>query len=699
MVAVGAPRSTARCWCSPPASGWRGLLPGSAGPRRRHLQPAPRTRRPVGDAVRARCRRSCSGRPAVVAARGRRRARGSSAGVAGLPDQVRGLLPGLIDGDTSDLDPVLAERFKLAGLTHLVAVSGTNCSILIGAVLLVLRRLRVRRGWCALAGRGRDGVRRRRPPVAERAAGRADGAVSRWSRSPPGVRGRRCPRWRRPCSGCWSGIRRWRSTPASRCRCWRRRRCCVFAPGWAAALRERRVPVGVAESVAVAAAAHLVTAPVIAAISGRVSLVADPGERAGRAGRRRRDRARFPRRARRPAGDRRRSVARLAGRLAVPLAGLGGRLVRRAARRHAVVAGRCDGRLALLVATVRCGCSPAGPVPGGSWRPREPWRWSCRSRSARSRPAGRRRAGSSWPATWARATLCVLRAGPHGAVEIDAGPGPGRDRPLPARPRGHRHPAARVHPFPPRPRRRCRRVVRGRHVGRVLTGPLADPPLRRHDVDTALAPRGLRVPMPTHRARSSTSAPSTWTSSGRPAAFHGTRSDPNNSSLVLRARSTACASCCPVTPRWRPNARCSLRRRPRRRRAEGAAPRFGLLRRRLPGRGARAGRRHQRRPAQRLRPSVARAAGHDGTGCGVPVRRTDVDGDVAVCGPPGQPDRGRPRRRGEHGRSERAPAGRPCPGTAGRRRRRAVPGWRHGRPPRQPDDLPEPLPAARPAGG
>ena len=45
----------------------------------------------------------------------------------GLPADVRGLLPGLVDGDVSRLDPVLASRFRLAGLTHLVAVSGTNC--------------------------------------------------------------------------------------------------------------------------------------------------------------------------------------------------------------------------------------------------------------------------------------------------------------------------------------------------------------------------------------------------------------------------------------------------------------------------------------------------------------------------------------------------------------------------------------------
>jgi len=45
---------------------------------------------------------------------------------AGLPDGPRGLLPGLVDGDTTGLNPALAARFRVAGLTHLVAVSGTN---------------------------------------------------------------------------------------------------------------------------------------------------------------------------------------------------------------------------------------------------------------------------------------------------------------------------------------------------------------------------------------------------------------------------------------------------------------------------------------------------------------------------------------------------------------------------------------------
>ena len=197
--------------------------------------------------------------------------------VAGLPDQERGLLPGLVDGDTSNLDPVLAERFKLAGLTHLVAVSGTNCSLVIGAALLVLRRARARPWLAALVGAvGAGDVRGRRAAVAERAAGGADGARSRWCRWRPGGRGPRCPRspatvlallvWDPTLSGSASFAMSALATAA----------LLVIAPGWARALRARGVPIGLAEAVAVAAAAHVVTAPVIAAISGRVSLVAIP---------------------------------------------------------------------------------------------------------------------------------------------------------------------------------------------------------------------------------------------------------------------------------------------------------------------------------------------------------------------------------------------------------------------------------------
>jgi len=48
----------------------------------------------------------------------------------------------------------------------------------------------------------------------------------------------------------------------------------LLAPRWSAWLRRLGVPPGVAEAVAVPAAAHLVTAPLVAGLSGQVSLVA-----------------------------------------------------------------------------------------------------------------------------------------------------------------------------------------------------------------------------------------------------------------------------------------------------------------------------------------------------------------------------------------------------------------------------------------
>jgi competence protein ComEC len=191
-----------------------------------------------------------------------------------LPDQERGLLPGLVDGDTANLDPVLAERFRLAGLTHLVAVSGTNCSIVVGAVLLVLRRARAR-PWVA-AGVGvivllMFVVVARPSPSVLRAAvmggiALAALATGRPRAALPGVAAAVLALllWQPALAASASFTMSVLATAA----------LLVLAPGWAAALRRRRVPIGLAESIAVAAAAHLVTAPVVAALSGRVSLVA-----------------------------------------------------------------------------------------------------------------------------------------------------------------------------------------------------------------------------------------------------------------------------------------------------------------------------------------------------------------------------------------------------------------------------------------
>lgn len=56
-----------------------------------------------------------------------------------LPADQRGVLPGLVEGDTSLLTPDLSDAFQTAGLTHLMAVSGENLSLVIAAVLTLGR--------------------------------------------------------------------------------------------------------------------------------------------------------------------------------------------------------------------------------------------------------------------------------------------------------------------------------------------------------------------------------------------------------------------------------------------------------------------------------------------------------------------------------------------------------------------------------
>jgi competence protein ComEC len=49
---------------------------------------------------------------------------GLRSAVSGLPATERGLVPGVVVGDTSGLDPQLRNDFRTVGMTHLVAVSG-----------------------------------------------------------------------------------------------------------------------------------------------------------------------------------------------------------------------------------------------------------------------------------------------------------------------------------------------------------------------------------------------------------------------------------------------------------------------------------------------------------------------------------------------------------------------------------------------
>lgn len=72
-----------------------------------------------------------------------------------LSPDARGLLPGMVTGDTGNLDEQLEVSMQTVGLTHLTAVSGANCSLILGALLLAARSLRLPRlpaALLALAG-------------------------------------------------------------------------------------------------------------------------------------------------------------------------------------------------------------------------------------------------------------------------------------------------------------------------------------------------------------------------------------------------------------------------------------------------------------------------------------------------------------------------------------------------------------------
>ncbi len=78
--------------------------------------------------------------------------------VRGLPEPGAGLLPGLAVGDTRAISTELSDDMRVSGLSHLTAVSGANCAIVVGAVFWLsalcgaARGIRVLLAAVALAG-------------------------------------------------------------------------------------------------------------------------------------------------------------------------------------------------------------------------------------------------------------------------------------------------------------------------------------------------------------------------------------------------------------------------------------------------------------------------------------------------------------------------------------------------------------------
>lgn len=56
-----------------------------------------------------------------------------------LPDDARGLIPSMVVGDTSVLPDTLDQAMRDTSLTHLTAVSGANCTIIIAGTLMIIQ--------------------------------------------------------------------------------------------------------------------------------------------------------------------------------------------------------------------------------------------------------------------------------------------------------------------------------------------------------------------------------------------------------------------------------------------------------------------------------------------------------------------------------------------------------------------------------
>jgi competence protein ComEC len=193
--------------------------------------------------------------------------------VAQHPPGPRALVPALVDGDDAAMPEELSEDFRTSGLTHLLAVSGTNLTLVVGSMLLLARWAGVRaRGLAVVGALGVVGfvlLARTEPSVVRAAAMGAVGLIGM------GHHGRR--RGTRALGAAvlllllfdpWLAqtLGFALSVLATAGILW-------LAPGWRDRLM-RWLPRWVAEAVSVPLAAQIACTPLVAAISGQVSLVA-----------------------------------------------------------------------------------------------------------------------------------------------------------------------------------------------------------------------------------------------------------------------------------------------------------------------------------------------------------------------------------------------------------------------------------------
>jgi competence protein ComEC len=523
---------SARVLVLAPAAGWRELLPSQHLQVDGRLSPAMRGDLTVA-IVSVHGPPKLRGDPSLLQRSAGRLRDGLREAAAVLPDGPRGLLPGLVVGDRSGLDPVLVEAFRTTGLTHLLAVSGTNISIVAGAVLLLLRAATVGPRSAALgAGLALVGfviLARPSPSVLRAAvmggialvalaAGRPRAAVPSLAvtvlillLAAPSLAGE-------------PGFALSVAATAA---------LLLLAPSCAHRLRLRGVPRGVAEAIAVPAVAHLATAPLIAGLGGALSLSAVPANLLAE-----------------PAV----APATIVGVLTALVAPVSRGLAELLAR----LAGVPTGWIVLVAERGAMLPGSAVPWPAGAiggvtlFAALAAAIWLARLRAVRrgalavvlggvvvALPAGVAHPG--WPPRGWLLVACdvgqgdalVLNAGPGTAVVVDTGPDPvavdgclrrlGVSR-VPLLVLTHLH-ADHVGGLSG--------VLRHRTVAAIEVGPLREPVGAWHAVEGAAA-RGHLPVWPAAVGETREIAGVRLEVIAPNAAAHGTRSDPNNSSVVLR---------------------------------------------------------------------------------------------------------------------------------------------------------------------
>lgn len=453
------------------------------------------------------------------------------AAVAPLPASERGLLPGLVVGDTSGLTPELRADFRTVGLTHLTAVSGSNVAIVLAAVLALAGRAGVGLRWRPLlAGLALVGfvvLARPSPSVLRAAAMGTVGLVALLT----GGRRRAVPSLSAAVLVLVLVSPDLAASPGFALSVLATAGLLVFAPPWREALA-RRVPGWLADALAVPAAAQLMCGPVIVVLAGSYGVLSVPANLLA-----------VPAVA--PAtvlGV----VAALLAPLCLPLA--------------QVVAWLAYLPVAWLVVLARTGARlPIAtlPWPDGQRGALLLAGLSALVVAAMTRRRARRvllvvalsvattsgalaLAAPGWANGWflvmcdvGQGDALVVATGPHEAMVVDTGPDPDLAdaclrrlgvRRIPLVVLTHEH-ADHVDGLPG--------VLRNRTVGLLEVGPTDDPPEQAAKV----AGWARAADIPVQRAvvgQAREAGPVRWSVLAPGRAYHGTRSDPNNDSVVLR---------------------------------------------------------------------------------------------------------------------------------------------------------------------